>query len=135
LWDIDLEIPRGRLVAVVGPNGAGKTTLIKAMLGLLKPVTGKVRFTDENGMEMHKAGRRIGYVPQSESVDWDFPATVLDIVIMGDTAIWAGLNARVKRKKKWLLKRLKKSAWNRLQTGKSANCLAASSSVYSWREP
>ena len=48
LWDIDLKIPRGKLMAVVGPNGAGKTTLIKAMLGLLKPVTGAVRFLDGN---------------------------------------------------------------------------------------
>jgi len=82
LWDIDLKIPRGKLMAVVGPNGAGKTTLIKAMLGLLKPVTGAVRFLDGND-DIRTLKKRIGYVPQSGSVDWDFPATVQDVVLMG----------------------------------------------------
>ena len=82
LWDIDLKIPKGKLMAVVGPNGAGKTTLLKAMLGLLKPVTGAVRFMDGSG-DLHTLKNRIGYVPQSGSVDWDFPATVLDVVLMG----------------------------------------------------
>ncbi len=82
LWDIDLKIPKGKLMAVVGPNGAGKTTLLKAMLGLLKPVTGAVRFLDGGG-EMRVLKNSIGYVPQSDSVDWDFPATVQDVVLMG----------------------------------------------------
>ncbi len=82
LWDIDLKIPKGKLMAVVGPNGAGKTTLIKAMLGLLKPVTGAVRFLDGND-DIRTLKDRIGYVPQSGSVDWDFPATVQDVVLMG----------------------------------------------------
>lgn len=82
LWDIDLKIPKGELMAVVGPNGAGKTTLMKAMLGLLKPVSGAVRFIDGSD-DVHTLKNRIGYVPQSGSVDWDFPATVLDVVLMG----------------------------------------------------
>lgn len=82
LWDIDLKIPEGKLMAVVGPNGAGKTTLIKAMLGLLKPVTGAVRFLN-GGADIRTFKNRIGYVPQSGSVDWDFPATVQDVVLMG----------------------------------------------------
>lgn len=82
LWDIDLKIPKGKLMAVVGPNGAGKTTLIKAMLGLLKPVTGKVHFMNGNS-DMRMLKNRIGYVPQSGSVDWDFPTTVQDVVLMG----------------------------------------------------
>ena len=80
LWDIDLEIPKGKLVAVVGPNGAGKTTLIKSMLGLLKPVSGAVHFKMLPDRKFHN---HIAYVPQSGIVDWDFPATVLDIVMMG----------------------------------------------------
>lgn len=80
LWDIDLSIPKGKLAAVVGPNGAGKTTLIKAMLGLIKPVSGGVDFS---GREHSKGKKDIAYVPQSGSVDWDFPATVLDVVMMG----------------------------------------------------
>lgn len=83
LWDIDLKIPKGQLMAVVGPNGAGKTTLMKAMLGLLTPVTGAVRFIDEESKDIRSLKKRIGYVPQSGSVDWDFPATVQDVVLMG----------------------------------------------------
>ncbi|ADY55799.1 Phosphonate-transporting ATPase [Syntrophobotulus glycolicus DSM 8271] len=85
LWDIDLKIPQGKLMAVVGPNGAGKTTLIKAMLGLLRPVSGAVRFLNgnDNGGDLRSLKNRIGYVPQSGSVDWDFPATVQDVVLMG----------------------------------------------------
>lgn len=82
LWDIDLKIPQGKLLAVVGPNGAGKTTLIKTMLGLLTPVSGTVRFFDEKST-LRRQRKRIGYVPQSGSVDWDFPATVIDVVLMG----------------------------------------------------
>lgn len=80
LWDIDLEIPKGILMAIVGPNGAGKSTLIKAMLDLIKPISGTVTFHGETYKEHRKY---IGYVPQSESVDWDFPANVLDVVLMG----------------------------------------------------
>lgn len=83
LWDIDLEIPTGKLVAVIGPNGAGKTTLLKAMLGLLKPISGTVHFSGGIKTTGNQINKVIGYVPQSESVDWDFPATVLDIVLMG----------------------------------------------------
>jgi manganese/zinc/iron transport system ATP- binding protein len=80
LWDVDLEVPRGVLLAIVGPNGAGKTTLMRAILGLVRPAAGTVRIFDR------PASRRalwIGYVPQRGSVDWDFPATVLDTVMMG----------------------------------------------------
>ena len=83
LWDIDLDIPQGQLMAVVGPNGAGKTTLLKAMLGLLVPVTGTVNFFKEKENNLRKLKNKVAYVPQSGSVDWDFPATVLDIVLMG----------------------------------------------------
>jgi manganese/zinc/iron transport system ATP- binding protein len=83
LWDIDLDIPQGKLMAVVGPNGAGKTTLLKAMLGLLIPVTGTVQFFQSKENNLRKLKNQVAYVPQSGSVDWDFPATVLDIVLMG----------------------------------------------------
>ena len=83
LWDIDLTISQGKLMAVIGPNGAGKTTLLKAMLGLLVPVTGTVRFFREADNSLRKLRNKVAYVPQSGSVDWDFPATVLDIVLMG----------------------------------------------------
>jgi manganese/zinc/iron transport system ATP- binding protein len=80
LWDIDLEIPQGALVGIIGPNGAGKTTLIKSVLGLLKPVAGSARIL---GLEIEQGIKKIAYVPQRGSVDWDFPATVFDVVQMG----------------------------------------------------
>jgi manganese/zinc/iron transport system ATP- binding protein len=80
LWDIDLTVPQGVLMAVVGPNGAGKTTLLKAILGLVRPVAGTVSILGRPYREQRK---QIGYVPQRGTVDWDFPTTVLDVVLMG----------------------------------------------------
>ena len=80
LWDVDLDLPEGRLAAVMGPNGAGKSTLIKAMLGLVKPLSGGAHF---NVLPKKGQGRGVAYVPQNGSVDWDFPTTVLDVVMMG----------------------------------------------------
>ena len=80
LWDIDLDIKKGTLMAIVGPNGAGKSTLIKAMLNLIKPITGCINFF---GSSYKKERSKIAYVPQRGSVDWDFPTTALDVVEMG----------------------------------------------------
>ena len=80
LWDVDLVVPAGVLMAVVGPNGAGKTTLIKATLGLITPAAGKVLIY---GYPYPQQRRTVAYVPQRGSVDWDFPTTVLDVVTMG----------------------------------------------------
>ncbi|MEZ6234194.1 MAG: ABC transporter ATP-binding protein [Phycisphaerales bacterium] len=80
LWDVDLDTPANQLIAIVGPNGAGKSTLIKACLGLVPRAAGLVEFW---GQPYRKARARIGYVPQRESVDWDFPVSALDVVCMG----------------------------------------------------
>jgi manganese/zinc/iron transport system ATP- binding protein len=80
LWNIDLKLPEGKLVGIIGPNGAGKSTLIKAVMGLLPLSSGYVKLFDQSIDQVRK---RISYVPQRESVDWDFPASVLDIVLMG----------------------------------------------------
>jgi manganese/zinc/iron transport system ATP- binding protein len=80
LWDINLEIPRGKIVGIIGPNGAGKSTLIKALLGLVKPVSGAVFL---NGKPLQASRGKIAYIPQKESVDWDFPITVKELVLMG----------------------------------------------------
>ncbi len=80
LWDIDLDIPPGVLGAVVGPNGAGKSTLIKAILGMVPVAAGHIYVF---GRPHHRQLSRIGYVPQRTSVDWDFPTTALDVVMMG----------------------------------------------------
>jgi len=80
LWAVDYVAPPGGLIAVVGPNGAGKSTLIKACLGLVPKVSGTV---EAFGRSIEKQRRLIGYVPQRESVDWDFPVSALDVVAMG----------------------------------------------------
>lgn len=80
LWDVDLQVAGPRLVGIVGPNGAGKSTLIKAILGLVPLASGSV---SAFGDRVARQRKRIGYVPQRESVDWDFPINVLDVVLMG----------------------------------------------------
>ena len=80
LWDVDLEVPQGVLMAIVGPSGAGKTTLLRTVLGLLRPDAGEVRVFGQPYAEQR---RLVAYVPQRGSVDWDFPTTALDIVTMG----------------------------------------------------
>ncbi len=81
LWDIDFDAPKGgSLIGVVGPNGAGKTTLIKAALGLVPLIAGHVQVY---GRPVRTQRGRIGYVPQREAIDWDFPVTALDVVCMG----------------------------------------------------
>ena len=80
LWDVDLTVPEGVLLAIVGPNGAGKTTLIKAMLGLVEAAAGQTLIY---GRPYARQRRLVAYVPQRGSVDWDFPTSVLDVVMMG----------------------------------------------------
>jgi len=80
LWDVDMLLPAANLIAIVGPNGAGKTTLLKAVLGLVPLASGHVRIF---GRPLKEARSLIGYVPQRESVDWDFPVDALDVVLMG----------------------------------------------------
>ena len=80
LWDIDLDAPEGRLIAIIGPNGAGKSTLIKAVLDLVPMASGRVRIY---GKPYRQQRHLVGYVPQRESVDWDFPVCARDVVTMG----------------------------------------------------
>ncbi len=80
LYGIDLTAPAGSIVGVVGPNGAGKSTLIKAIMGLLPTASGWIKVF---GMPFQQAVTRVGYLPQRESVDWDFPVNAMDVVLMG----------------------------------------------------
>lgn len=80
IWDVDLTVPQGALMAIVGPNGAGKSTLIKAALKLIRRSAGTVRFF---GLPYEQVRRLVGYVPQRGSVDWDFPTSALDVTMMG----------------------------------------------------
>ncbi len=80
LEGVAFKLPRASMTGVVGPNGAGKSTLIKAMLGLLEGTAGQVSVL---GATLRERQNRVAYVPQRSSVDWDFPATVRDVVVMG----------------------------------------------------
>jgi manganese/zinc/iron transport system ATP- binding protein len=80
LDDVTLEIPAGLLTAMVGPNGAGKSTLVKAALGLMPAVRGRVRLLGE---PLKQVRRRVAYVPQQDSVAQDFPITAVEVVEMG----------------------------------------------------
>jgi len=80
LWDIDFNAPEGKLTGIIGPNGAGKSTLMKAVLDLVPKASGRVLIY---GQPYPKQRHLVGYVPQRESVDWDFPVNALDVVTMG----------------------------------------------------
>jgi len=80
LWSVDFTLPKGVLAGIIGPNGAGKSTLIKAIMGLLPISAGYIKIFDKPVEEVRT---RISYVPQRESVDWDFPTSALEVVLMG----------------------------------------------------
>ena len=80
LDNFNLGIEKGKMTAFVGPNGAGKSTLIKAILEFVKPITGSITI---NGKKYAQEKKKIAYVPQRGSVDWDFPTTLYDVVEMG----------------------------------------------------
>ncbi|ACE06381.1 hypothetical protein Aasi_1033 [Candidatus Amoebophilus asiaticus 5a2] len=80
LWDINLELPRGKVIGIIGPNGAGKSTFIKAIMGLVSIDNGSIKIF---GKSLEEVRKQVSYVPQRNSVDWDFPASVFDVVLMG----------------------------------------------------
>ncbi|MCA8955370.1 MAG: metal ABC transporter ATP-binding protein [Planctomycetes bacterium] len=80
LWNVQLELYRGSLMAVVGPNGAGKSTLLRAVLGMVPVLAGDIAVF---GGTLAEQRRRVAYVPQRSGIDWDFPTTVFEVVRMG----------------------------------------------------
>lgn len=80
LFDISLSVPCGKLAGIIGPNGAGKSTFIKTVLGLQRPLSGHAELL---GKPINEVRSKVAYVPQRESVDWDFPITVKELVMMG----------------------------------------------------
>lgn len=80
LWGVDFTLPKGCIAGILGPNGAGKSTLLKSIMGLIPVASGYVRIFDQ---PLDEIRQRVAYVPQRESVDWDFPVSVLDVVLMG----------------------------------------------------
>ena len=80
IWDLDLQIPAQSMCGIIGPNGSGKTTLLKSILGIITPITGTIKIFDQ---PYNKKKHSIAYVPQRNSVDWTFPVSVFDVVMMG----------------------------------------------------
>lgn len=103
LWDVDLKLPLNKVICIVGPNGAGKSTLLKTILELTKSITGYVKFPM---LETKK--NKIAYVPQTTDVDWDFPTTVLDVVMMGRYGHLGWFKRPGKKEKEMSLSVLKK---------------------------
>jgi manganese/zinc/iron transport system ATP- binding protein len=145
LWDIDLIIDEPQLAAIVGPNGAGKSTLIKAVLGLVPMASGSVMVF---GQSVSKVRKRIGYVPQRESVDWDFPVSVLDVVLMGTYGQLGWFRRPGQRQRHWARECLAKvglSQYERQQIGQLsggqqqrvflARALAQQADIYFMDEP
>lgn len=100
VWDVDLIIDEPQLLGIVGPNGAGKSTLLKSILGLVPLASGSVELF---GKPLAKQRKRIGYVPQRESVDWDFPVNVLDTVLMGTYAELGWFRRPGKVQREWAM--------------------------------
>lgn len=86
LWNVSTQIPARQISGIIGPNGAGKSTLLKAILGMVPTLSGEIEVTgamEQEGKQDQCLASEIGYVPQRNCVDWDFPITVLDLVLMG----------------------------------------------------
>ncbi|MDQ5870127.1 MAG: ATP-binding cassette domain-containing protein [Thermoproteota archaeon] len=106
LEGINLAIRKGQFIGLLGPNGSGKTTLLKLIIGLIKPWHGSITFANDSSSGSNKV--TVGYVPQIESVDWNFPVTVSEVVGMG---IWnqSGITP-------WLVKNAKEEIHNLLES-------------------
>ncbi len=104
LWDLDLNIPKGTLMGIVGPNGAGKSTLLKIILNLLIPVSGRLRFSIDGEESPKKARKKIAYVPQNGSVNWDFPAQKASVYLLDEP--FKGVDAQTEKVIVTLLKEM-----------------------------
>ena len=80
IWNIDFTLPAGKIIGIMGPNGSGKSTLLKAIMDIVEPNMGYVKLMDKPLDDLRD---KVSYVPQRLSVDWDFPASVYDVVAMG----------------------------------------------------
>ena len=80
IWNVDFKLPEGQVIGIMGPNGSGKSTLLKAIMGVINPTTGYTKLYDQ---ELEKVRHKVSYVPQRQEIDWDFPASVWDVVSMG----------------------------------------------------
>jgi manganese/zinc/iron transport system ATP- binding protein len=80
IWNVDFKLPEGQVIGIMGPNGSGKSTLLKSIMGVVTPTTG---YTKVYNQDLNQVRHKISYVPQRQEIDWDFPASVWDVVSMG----------------------------------------------------
>ena len=80
LWNIDFDLPEKQVIGIMGPNGSGKSTLLKSIMGVVTPTSGFTKVYDQS---LNDVRDRVSYVPQRQDIDWDFPASVWEIVAMG----------------------------------------------------
>mgnify|MGYP001009975781 CR=1 FL=1 len=140
LYGVDVQVPQGALVGIIGPNGAGKSTMIRAIMGLTPLSGGWVQIFGES---FEKSRHRVGYVPQREQVDWDFPVNVMDVVLMGRYGRRGWLRRVTKEDKKIAEESLDKVGMlpfrNRqianLSGGQQQRALAQQSDLYLMDEP
>jgi zinc/manganese transport system ATP-binding protein/zinc transport system ATP-binding protein len=107
LQDVSLKIRSGQFMAIVGPNGGGKTTLLRTILGMARPDSGEVLLRGDKFS--HSSLQRVGYVPQLETIDWNFPITVEEVMTMGffvKNRWFGGIDATARRKLDNILERL-----------------------------
>ena len=131
LWNVDLDIQGPCLFGIIGPNGAGKSTLLKASLDLVRRAGGTVRFW---GQRLSDVRSKIAYVPQRETVDWDFPVSVMDVVRMGATSRLTGFSVEGNASVSWRLQVLIALVLPMLQIDRSESSLGGSSSGSFWLE-
>lgn len=105
LKDIGVSISEGTLVGIIGPNGAGKSTLLKALLNLIPKDKGKITVLGSQSKDVRK---RIAYVPQRSAIDWDFPITVKETVLIGTYPAVGILKRPGRKEKEWALQCLEK---------------------------
>ncbi|WP_028778069.1 metal ABC transporter ATP-binding protein [Shimazuella kribbensis] len=98
--DVSFDLQKGRMLGIIGPNGAGKSTLLKAILGLIPNDSGKIRILDSSIQSTRKF---IAYVPQRNDIDWDFPITVLDVVLIGTYPSLGLIKKPNKKHRDWAL--------------------------------
>ncbi len=111
LQDVNAVVYEGSMTAVIGPNGAGKSTLLKGILGLMKPLRGEIRIKGKPYREVYK---QIAYIPQSNSVNWNFPTTAADVVLMGryvHLGRWRGFSRKDRELAMAALKRMEMEAF------------------------
>jgi ABC-type Mn2+/Zn2+ transport system ATPase subunit len=119
LRNANLQLEAGSICGLIGLNGSGKSTLFKTIMGFLKPLSGNVTVNGVSSLEAQRAGL-VAYVPQSEDVDWNFPVSVWDVVLMGRYGhmnLWRSPKAKDLEVARASLERVNMTAFKHRQIG------------------